>query len=99
MGDDGADEVSELVSNEVVKDVSKPVPVRMGSPCRSISPKYFSESFSADSWSTPANATTSRSGLKKISRYFSTTCLLMNCNCSWGHSRGFPRVLSLYAAM
>lgn len=88
-------EVVEGVSKGVVKEVSRPVPVRRGSLRRFMSPKCFSVSFRADSWSTPANATTSRSGRKNVSRYFSTTSLLMNCNRSCGQSKGFPRVLSL----
>lgn len=64
-----------------------------------MSPKYFSVSFNASSWLTPAKATTSLPGLKKVCRYFSMTLLLMKPSLSMGHSRGLPNVLSLYAAI
>lgn len=84
------DEVEESESDE-----SDPVLDRICVCGFLMSPKSFSVSFRPSSWLTPAKATTILSGRKKVFRYLFTTFLLMNCNRSWGQSRGFPRVLSL----
>ena len=64
-----------------------------------ISPKYRSVRASASECDTPANATTIFSGWKNVSLYLFTTLRSMYCKRSCGQSRGFPKVLSLYAAI
>lgn len=63
----------------LVNEVSRPVSSETGPCSRCMSPKYFSVSFSASSWFTPAKATTMRSGRKKVFLYLFTTLLLINC--------------------
>lgn len=77
--DEDDDDPYRPVVSGSVNDMFKPVPDNAG-PCSFLmSPKYFSVSFNASSWLTPAKATTILSGRKKMSRYFSTVLLLINC--------------------
>ena len=71
VGDGGKEvaddiELSLIVENES-NDVSEPVCGSIGPSDFGISPKYCSVSLTASSCCTPANATTIRSGLKKVS--------------------------------
>ncbi len=80
-------------------DTSEPYCDRLGPCAFCMSPKYFPVNFRASSCATPAKAITILSGWKKVLRYFPTTFRSISGRRSSGQSRGFPKVLSLYAAI